>query len=109
MSFAYTVLGEFETVAVADEWVSWLLHGHLDDVLKGGALEAVLVRFSPVRLEVRYVFADAHAFAAYERDAAPKLRAEGLAKFPATRGVKMSRSSGEIIGVRRTVATSKGE
>ncbi len=97
MSFAYTVQGEFEDAAVAAEWVGWLQHGHLADVLAGGAREAVLVQLSAVKFEVRYRFADAAAFAAYERDAAPKLRAEGLAKFPATRGVKMARSTGEIL------------
>ncbi len=97
MNFSYTVLGEFEDAAVAAEWVAWLQQGHLADVIRGGALEAVLVRLSPLRFEVRYRFADAAAFAVYERDFAPQLRAEGLAKFPATRGVKMSRSTGEIL------------
>ena len=101
MSFVYTVQGAFETEAVAEEWVAWLQHGHLDEVLKGGALEATLVRLSPLLFEVRYVFADAAAFAAYERDAAPPLRADSLAKFPASRGVKMSRSTGEILTVAR--------
>lgn len=105
MSFAYTVIGDFEDPAVAAEWVAWLQHGHLDQVLVGGALEAVLVRLAPsaaapLRFEVRYRFADAAAFAQYERDHAPRLRAEGLAKFPASRGVRMSRSTGEILDTR---------
>jgi hypothetical protein len=97
MTFAYTVHGEFESPDVAAEWVAWLRHGHLDDVLQGGALQAVLVQLSPLKFEVRYLFADAAAFAAYEQGAAPKLRAEGLAKFPPSRGVKMARSTGEVL------------
>lgn len=102
MSFAYTVTAEFDDPNVATEWVTWLQHGHLDDVLEGGALEAELVQFSPTKLEVRYRFASAESFAAYERDFAPKLRAEGLAKFPAARGVRMSRSTGAVLTSLRT-------
>jgi len=97
MRFSYTVTAEFDDAAVASEWVAWLEHGHLAEVLAGGALEASVVRLSALKLEARYLFADAAAFAKYEREAAPKLRAEGLAKFPATRGVRMSRSMGEVL------------
>ena len=102
MSFAYTVIGDFEDAAVAEEWVAWLQDGHIADVLAGGAMEAVLVRLAPsaaapLRFEVRYRFANAAAFAKYEQERAPKLRAEGLAKFPASRGVRMSRTTGEIL------------
>ena len=97
MSFAYTVRGEFDDSAVAAQWVAWLQHGHLAEVLACGAQEAVLVQLTPLAFEVRYRFADAAAFATYERDFAPKLRAEGLAKFPASRGARMSRSTGEIL------------
>jgi hypothetical protein len=95
-------MGDFDDAAVAAEWVSWLKDGHFAEVLAGGALEAVLVRLeptaaAPLRFEARYRFADAAAFARYEREHAPKLRAEGLAKFPAARGVRMSRSMGEIL------------
>jgi hypothetical protein len=99
-TFSYVVTAEFDTQELADEWVAWLVNGHLRDVLNGGALEASVVRRTPMLYEARYLFADAAAFAAYERDAAPSLRAEGLAKFPASRGVRMSRSSGEIIATQ---------
>lgn len=99
--FAYTVTGEFDDAAVAAEWVSWLEHGHLADVRAGGALEAVLVQLTPLKFEVRYLFADAAAFAKYEQEHAPKLRAEGLSKFPPSRGVRMSRSTGEVLTALR--------
>ncbi|MFZ5443917.1 MAG: DUF4286 family protein [Myxococcota bacterium] len=102
MSFDYTVHAEFDDAAVATDWVAWLQHGHLDDVLEGGALEAELVQLSPTKLEVRYRFASAESFAAYERDFAPKLRAEGLAKFPPSRGVRLSRTTGQVLTSLRT-------
>lgn len=102
MSFSYTVTGEFDDAAVAAEWIAWLQHGHLDDVLEGGALEAELVQLSPLKFEVRYRFASAESFAAYERDFAPKLRAEGLSRFPPSRGVRMARATGQILTSLRT-------
>ncbi len=106
MSFAYTVTGEFDDPTVAGEWVAWLRDGHLADVLAAGAEEAVLVRLEPtaeaqLKFEVRFRFADAAAFARYEKEGAPKLRAEGLAKFPASRGVRMTRTLGEILAAAR--------
>jgi hypothetical protein len=97
MAFAYTVQADFDDEAVAAEWAAWLRDGHLADVISGGALSAEAVRLGPLKLEARYWFADAAAFAKYEQTAAPKLRAEGLAKFPASRGVRLSRSMGEVL------------
>lgn len=96
MRFAYTVHAQFDDPQVAAEWVGWLRDGHLADVLAGGAQEAMVVQLAPLQLEARYLFADRAAFAKYELESAPKLRAEGLAKFPASRGVRMSRSMGEV-------------
>ena len=97
MLFEYTVTAEFDDAAVASEWVAWLRDGHLAEVLDGGALEAVLVQCAPLKFQARYAFADAAAFAKYEREGAPRLRAEGLARFPPARGVRMSRSTGEVL------------
>lgn len=104
MTFAYSVLADFDDPAVAEEWVHWLVDGHLDDVVKAGAQAAELVRWGPLRLESRYRFESPEAFATYERDHAPKLRAEGLQKFPPSRGIRMTRSTGEILAVRPSVA-----
>lgn len=106
MNLLYTVHAEFDDAAVAAEWVAWLEGGHLDDVLEGGALAAALLRcVSPEaahpRFEVQYLFPDAARFAEYERVSAPRLRAEGLAKFPPSRGVRMTRSTAEILCSRR--------
>lgn len=106
MNYAYTVCAEFDNPSVATEWVSWLMDGHINEVLAEGALEAVLVKVETAgvalaRFEVRYRFEDAASFADYEKKSAPRLRAEGLAKFPPERGVRMTRTTGEIVVSRR--------
>lgn len=96
--FAYTVTAQFDDEAVAQEYVHWLTElKHLQLVVDGGARRAELVRVSPTHLEVRYLFSDEAAFRAYEAGPAVALRADGLARFPATRGVKMSRATGTLL------------
>lgn len=99
--FRYTVHVDFDAQAVADEFVAWLDGGHLDDVRRGGASCAEVIRVDApdgaLRLDVRYDFPSREAFARYEATAAPALRAEGQAKFPASRGVRMSRSTGVVL------------
>jgi len=99
MTFLYTVHAEFDSQAVCDEWVDWLAHGHLADVMAGGATSARVVRVhgEVLRCESQYVFPSAEAFAEYERVHAPPLRAEGLKKFPPERGVRMRRSTATVV------------
>ncbi len=86
---AYTVAVTFADAALADEWLRWLKGGHLADVLAGGAVEAEVVELDgpPRSFEARYRFPSQRAFEAYERDHAPRLRAEGLRLFPVEKGV----------------------
>src|SRR5262245_35297766 len=102
MAFAYVVSAEIADAATADAWVAWLRDDHLAKVLRGGAQRAEVLELSqpgaiPRRFEVRYRFASAEAFAAYERDFAPGLRAEGLARFPARQGVRLSRATASVV------------
>jgi hypothetical protein len=99
----YTVSSEFDDLRVADDFQAWLVDHHLADVCAAGALDAELVRLDhePPRIEVRYHFASRQAFADYERDHAPRLRAEGLAQFPPERGVRMQRSLGLSVARRQ--------
>jgi hypothetical protein len=78
----------------------WLLEGHFADVRAAGALSASLVRFddAPLAVEARYRFLDREAFVLYERDHAPRLRAEGRALFP--EGVRFERRLGDVLGDR---------
>jgi len=101
--FVYSVAAEFDDPSTAHEWIAWLRDGHLAEVVAAGAIDAEVVLLDPppgtpgsvgARCEVRYRFADREAFAAYERDHAPRLRADGMARFPADRGVRLTRRSG---------------
>jgi len=97
--FAYTVRCAFTDPQVAEEWLAWMRDEHFADVIAAGAQRAELVRLDgdPITCECRYRFADRPAFERYEREQAPRLRAEGLERFPLDRGLTYSRSTGEVV------------
>jgi hypothetical protein len=96
---AYTVAVTFPDAVLADEWLRWLAEGHIAEVLAGGATDAEVVAFdSPERsFEVRYHFPSREVFERYERDHAPRLRADGLRRFPVERGITYRRSLGGVV------------
>ena len=97
--FRYTVIAQFEQADIADEWVAWLRGGHCRAVIEGGALSGEVVRLDPesdLRYEVRYDFPDRETFTAYQTHHAPGLIAEGLERFPTTRGIIYARSTGSV-------------
>jgi Domain of unknown function (DUF4286) len=98
--FLYSVRSTFRDGAVRTEFIAWLRHGHLADVVKAGAIDAELVEFelaadapanSIADVETRYHFASRAAFDKYTAGPAVALRAEGAAKFPPSRGIVMTR------------------
>jgi hypothetical protein len=95
---AYTVAASFTNPALVDEWLRWLVEEHLADVLAAGASDAEVIELDgPQRsFEVRYHFPSRAAFEEYERSHAPRLRAEGLARFPVEKGVRYQRSLGVV-------------
>ncbi|MBY0229475.1 MAG: dipeptidase PepE [Gemmataceae bacterium] len=93
---AYTVTVTIGDPAPEAEWLAWMRGKHLADVRAAGADAAELVGLEGRRWEARYRFSSREAFAAYERDHAPRLRAEGLARFPAERGFAYARTLGDI-------------
>ncbi len=95
----YTVACEFDSAEVARQWVDWLEREHLADVCRAGAESAEVIRLdgSPIVYQVQYRFRDRAAFEAYERNHAPRLRSEGLNRFPLELGLRYSRCSGEVI------------
>jgi dipeptidase E len=96
---AYVVAATFSDAAVAEEWLAWLRGGHVAEVLAGGAESAEIVEMDAgqgLAFEVRYLFRSREAFAAYERDHAPRLREEGLRRFGPERGVTYRRTTGLI-------------
>lgn len=64
-----------------------------------GASDAEVVRHEgqPIECSVRYRFPDRHAFEVYERDHAPRLREEGLRKFPLELGLHYTRTVGTVV------------
>jgi hypothetical protein len=97
----YTVYTTFTDSSLADAWLRWLRGGHIAEVLAGGALDAEIVELDSTTSErsfaVRYHFASRETFAAYERDHAPRLRAEGLKLFPVEKGVTYRRTVGVVV------------
>lgn len=86
--------------ALAERWVAWLRDEHIADVLAAGACRADIVQLDaayPV-FEIRYQFPSREVFERYEREHAPRLRAEGLERFPLEWGLEYSRRTGTIVG-----------
>jgi hypothetical protein len=106
---AYTVHAEFDDEATLRRWVEWLGAGHLAELCASGALDAEAIMLDPVvqdgrpvyRGEARYHFASREAFGLYEREHAPRLRAEGLRRFPIEKGVRYRRTVGEVAATRK--------
>jgi hypothetical protein len=89
----YVVRIDFDDAAVRDDFGIWLRDHHIKDVLAAGAQGAKLyVHAGELAIEVRYTFDSRDAFDAYERDHAPRLRADGT-KFLAGRSARFTRST----------------
>ena len=98
----YMVIATLPSTTVADEYVSWLEDGHVDQVVKRGAHSAMIVRLDSdsagkPRVMTHYVFATREVFDHYVAQHAPALRADGLKRFPPERGISFARSVGEIV------------
>lgn len=100
-AMAYTVVATFPGPELAREYVEWLEDGHIDAVIRGGAHSAMIVRVidppTPIRVEVRYIFSNQQVFDTYLAQHAPALRAQGLKRFPAERGIRFERTLGAVV------------
>ncbi|GGK40010.1 hypothetical protein GCM10010124_35880 [Pilimelia terevasa] len=96
MAFAYTVRAEFDDPDRRAAYLAWLAGGHAAAVVAAGARSAQVVARDDGAVEVRYVFASARDYAAYEAGPAVALRAEGAARFGAP-GVRFRRGTGDIV------------
>lgn len=102
MTVSYSVFIKITNQGRETDWLSWMKNKHLDDVKKGGAIKATLIRLDAddtqdIAYEARYLFKNREEFSFYLKEHAPALRAEGLEKFPPEDGFSYSRSSGDII------------
>lgn len=100
--FAYTVACDFEVEQTARHWVQWLRDEHLSEVCAAGAVAAQVVWLDGAapggaRCEARYLFTSRDDFKRYEHEHAPRLREEGLKRFPLILGLRYTRTTGEIM------------
>lgn len=95
---SYTVRCTFTNSDIAQPWLEWLAQEHVQDVIDAGAIEAEIFELEDGRTyEIRYQFSSRSEFEAYEREHAPRLRQEGLNKFPLELGLSYSRTVGEQV------------
>lgn len=95
----YLVIATLPDEPTAAEYVRWLSGGHIAEVVRGGAESGWVVRLDAgdrPRVMAQYVFPSRAALDRYIATDAPRLRAEGLARFPASRGVAFERHIGDI-------------
>lgn len=107
-AIAYTVTAILPDASWAERYVAWLEDGHIDQVIKGGAHSAMIVRLDadpPVpgdpatarRVEVRYIFSTREMYDRYVSEFAPALRAEGQKLFGPETGVRFERRTGTVV------------
>jgi hypothetical protein len=105
--FRYVVRAEIDDSGAAAEYLAWLSDGHVEQVCECSGAEAEIVRLDAEHaiFEVHYAFPTRAAFDTYEREHAPRLRAEGMDRFAGR--VRFSRSTGEVVfqnsGARNSV------
>lgn len=101
-ALVYTVITTLPDAHITDEYVTWLASGHTAQVLEGGALQSEVCgpwenADGTLCVEARYVFANPEAFATYENLHAPRLRAEGVAKFGSCPGIRFERRTAPLV------------
>eukprot|EP01135_Chromosphaera_perkinsii_P002724 Nk52_evm92s226 gene=Nk52_evmTU92s226 len=96
--YSYIVCCELPSTEIAEDWVEWLRGGHMQDMIEiGGAETGELIRVGELSYQARYVFPSEASFKHYMEEIAPKLRGEGVKKFPASMGLKYSRMEGPVL------------
>ncbi len=113
--FSYVVRCDFREALAKVGFLGWLRERHVADVCAAGAENAELVELDPSpewphAIEIRYRFSSRDAFERYEREHAPRLRAEGLAEaarlgLEPGQGIVMTRTTGEVLVWNRAGST----
>ncbi|MDB4938008.1 MAG: hypothetical protein JWP87_4980 [Labilithrix sp.] len=111
MIYSYVVRSLFDDVRVFDAYVGWLRDVHVGDMCMSGARDADLLVMDatpgePLVVESHYRFVSREAFEKYEREHAPRLRAQSLAELARLgvepgRGVTVHRATGKALAWRR--------
>ena len=96
----YTVKCSFSSAPeTVQQWLEWLRQEHIADVQAGGASGAEIVEMTEETpaFEIRYRFPSNEIFQQYLSDHAPRLREEGLRRFPLELGLQYARTDGKVI------------
>lgn len=95
----YRVVATLPDAEVAERYLTWLMGGHVAEVCRlGGAIAAVVkLAGEGHRIASTYRFASQAELDRYEKDFAPRLRAEGASLFPPESGIRFEREYGEIL------------
>lgn len=111
MIYSYVVRITIEDPRAFDAYVGWLRDSHVGDVCASGARDADLIvmdvsQGEPMVVEAHYRFVSREAYEKYEREQAPRLRAQGLNELQRLglepgRGVHIHRATGKALAWRR--------
>ena len=111
MIYSYVVRISIDDPRAFDAYVAWLRDSHVGDVCASGARDADLIVMDvphgePLVVEAHYRFVSRDAFEKYEREQAPRLRAQGLHELARIglepgRGVNIQRATGKALAWRR--------
>lgn len=96
----YSVVASLPDEHLAERYLGWLLDGHVQAVVAGGALRATVLKHDGpggIRIESRYRFPNRGAFDRYEREHAPALREDGKRRFGDAAGVSFARSIAIVV------------
>jgi hypothetical protein len=109
--YSYVVRISIDDARLFDAYVGWLRDAHIGDVCASGARDADLIVMDtapgePLVVEAHYRFVSRDAFEKYEREQAPRLRAQGLTELRRLglepgRGVEITRATGKALAWRR--------
>jgi hypothetical protein len=116
---AYTVVATIPDRETLTRYIHWLVDGHIQAVIAGGASIAEVLgpdptdptyptdptdptdptpSTGPFRVETRYTFPTPDAFRTYEARHAPALRADGTARFGGVAGMTFTRHTAAVLG-----------
>lgn len=107
----YEVAAEIIDETVESGWVRWMVEEHLEDVVRVGAASGRLVQLdvaagSSRQYLAQYEFDSRAALDRYLAEEAPRLRADGVARFSAEQ-VRLTRRTGQILGSEGPARTGR--
>jgi len=97
----YIVTATIPDEALAREYLEWLNSGHVHEVVESGGASwgralRVVDPAEPIRVESHYLFDSMARYENYVSTHANRLRAEGLQRFPAEKGIRFERRVCEV-------------